>query len=621
MKKIFTLAAALFSAVAVFAQGQAPIATPDVRSVVDPQFAPFYHGVASGDPLSDRVILWTRVSDQTAPSVTVNWEIDTDTLFVNPINSGTATADSASDYCVKVDATGLQPNTYYYYRFTLGNRFSLIGRTRTLPVGDADSLRLVLMSCQSYEAGYYNAHAALVNRNDFDAVVFVGDYIYEYGAFGNVRPTEPNYEILSLSDYRIRHSIYKLDPNLRRCHQQYPWFCVWDDHEITNDGWFGGAENHTDGVEGNWVNRRAWALKTYFDWMPVRMPDPQNDPQRIYREFRWGNLGNILMLDTRFQARDVQTNATVANNDTNRTILGAQQREWLINQMDTSTCKWQILGNQVMMGRLRIFGQSINLDQWDGYPFDRQRVFDGIANGEVENVVVLTGDIHTGWAIDLPRNIANYDAQNGVGNVGVEFVCNSVTSGNAGLELLNTVGTGVVTSQNPPIKYVDLAGHGYVLVDFNKTRTQGDYYNAATIETDNNPAETLVQSWYTLDGENFLRQAQTPTVRATPNPYLAPFTPANPVGVNEQTGNLAFFGAYPNPVQNTLSTQFYLNSPAKVTFEAVDVLGKTVATRNVGYLGKGVQYTDFDLSTLPAGTYIFKVTADKEVFTKYIIKK
>ena len=247
---LLTLAFASLS-VGLFAQNGPSLQVPDTRASVDPQFAPFYHGVASGDPLTDRIIIWTRLSDFVGASTTVDWQMATDTTFTAIVNSGTANADSVNDYCVKVDVTGLLPDTYYYYRFQKDGRKSLIGRTHTLPVGDIDSVRFALMSCQSYEAGFYNAHASVVNRNDIDAVVFVGDYIYEYEGFGDNRTTEPPREILNLEDYRIRHSYYKLDTDLRRSMQNYPYICVWDDHEIANDGWVGGAENHTEVRKAN----------------------------------------------------------------------------------------------------------------------------------------------------------------------------------------------------------------------------------------------------------------------------------------------------------------------------------------------------------------------------------
>ena len=590
--------------------------TADVRADVDPAYAPFYHGVASGDPLADRVIIWTRVSDQTG-TVNLTWRMALDTAFTSVVANGNASTDSSKDFCVKVDVTGLQANTWYYYQFNMGTERSLIGRTRTLPVGDIDSLRFALMSCQDYEAGLYNAHANIVNRNDIDAVIFVGDYIYEYGAGSGDRAHEPDYEILNLDDYRTRHSQYKLDPDLRRAMQQYPWICVWDDHEIANNGWKDGAENHTPGAEGDWLVRRNDALKTYFDWMPVRKPDP-NAPERIYRNFRWGNLVDLMMLDTRFEGRDEQlSTGSPALTDTNRTILGVDQRNWMLNQMDTTTARWKILGQQVMVAPLRAFGQPVNLDQWDGYPADRDRLYNNIMDNNIQNVVVLTGDIHTAWANDLPLD--GYDENSGANSAGVEFVCSSVTSGNADLALLNTIGAPLIQSFNPHMKFIDVTSHGYTIIDINKTRTQGDFYATATL-SEPNPSMTFSEGWYVNNNERFLRQNNNPTVRVTPNPVLAPPLFADPTAINDNTADAVIFGLYPNPVQTQMVIQYYLYKNEPVTVQVFDMQGKVVFTEALGKHDKGLNFTQVDLTSLSAGSYVLALQMPSGVHKRFIVK-
>lgn len=618
MKKIYTIVLALFCAAATQAQNSAP-STVDTRASVDPLFAPFYHGVASGDPLSDRIIIWTRLSDYPTASETVNWEMALDTSFTQVIANGNATADSVNDYCVKVDVTGLLPNTYYYYRFKKDGRNSLTGRTHTLPVGDNDSVRFALMSCQSYEAGYYNAHASIVNRNDIDAVLFVGDYIYEYEGFGDNRPTEPEREITTLSDYRIRHSYYKLDADLRRSMQQFPYICVWDDHEIANDGWTGGAENHTEGTEGQWVNRRAWALKTYYDWMPVRMPDPTNEPQRIYRSFRYGNLIDLLMLDTRYEGRDEQVGIGQQNADTNRTILGPVQRNWLLNQLDTTTCQWKVLGQQVMMAPLKVFGQAVNMDQWDGYPADRNRVEKHVMDNNINNFVVLTGDIHTAWANDLPQDGVSYNSNTGAGSVGVEFVCSSVTSSNTELGQLNTVGSSTIKLLNPHMKYIDLANHGYTIIDINKNRTQGEFYAVAPITAPSMQA-SYSDGWYVNNNGRSLVHASTVTTRVPANPPLAPFTPNQTTGVKEEQTEAVIFGVYPNPAEGSMVVQYHLYKNQNVVMNVYDIQGKQVKSLSLGKRDKGLNYTELDLSALKAGTYVLSVQTETKAYKRFIVK-
>jgi alkaline phosphatase D len=619
MKKILLTLAFAATSIGLFAQEGPSLTLPDTRADVDPQFAPFYHGVASGDPLSDCVIIWTRLSDYVGASVPVSWQMATDTNFANIVNSGNANADSVNDYCVKVDVTGLLPNTYYYYRFQKDNRNSLIGRTHTLPVGDIDSVRFALMSCQSYEAGYYNAHASVVQRNDIDAVIFVGDYIYEYEGFGDIRSTEPPREILTLNDYRIRHSYYKLDTDLRRSMQNYPYICVWDDHEITNDGWQFGAENHTEGAEGQWANRRMWALKTYFDWMPVRQPDPQNDPERIYRTFRYGDLIELMMLDTRYEGRNEQVSVGQQNADTNRTILGTVQRDWLLNQMDATTARWKVLGQQVMMAPLRVAGQAVNMDQWDGYPADRDRVQDHVMANNINNFVVLTGDIHTAWANDLPQTGVNYNSNTGAGSVGVEFVCSSVTSGNAELALLNGVGVPVIKLLNPHMKYIDLVNHGYTIIDINKTRTQGDYYSVSDITVPSS-ASTFQDGYYCLENTRTLVQAPGASVRVDPNPPLAPALPANPVGVKEDATNAVIFGTFPNPMTTQLVIQYYMYKDQNVTMQIFDMQGKKVLDKNLGKRSIGLNYTDLDVTSLKAGTYVLAIQMPDKVYKRFVVK-
>ncbi len=618
MKKLYSIVFLMLCLATANAQSNNP-STVDTRASVDPLFAPFYHGVASGDPLSDRIIIWTRLSDYTGASVALNWEMALDTNFTQVVNNGTTTADSANDYCVKVDVTGLLPDTYYFYRFTKDNRRSLIGRTHTLPVGDNDSVRFALMSCQSYEAGYYNAHASVVNRNDIDAVIFVGDYIYEYDGTGTLRSAEPANEILTLEDYRIRHSYYKLDVDLRRSMQQYPYICVWDDHEIANDGWLNGAQNHTEGAEGQWANRRMWALKTYYDWMPVRQPDPQGDPERIYRNFRYGDLVDLLMLDTRYEGRDEQVSVGQQNADTNRTILGATQRNWLLNQMDTTTCQWKLLGQQVMMAPLRAFGQAVNMDQWDGYPVDRDRVLDRVIDSNISNLVVLTGDIHTAWANDLPQTGVTYNENTGAGSAGVEFVCSSVTSGNSELGQLNTIGAPAIKFLNPHMKFVDLANHGYTIIDINKQRAQGDFYSVSTIETQG--AQTnFNEGWYCLNGERHLQESNAAAVRVTPNPPLAPFMPDNPVSVKENEADAVVFGVYPNPSEGSTVVQYHLYNAQTVTMMVYDMQGKLVYNAALGKRDKGLNFTELDLSALKVGTYVLAIQTEGKAYKRFIVK-
>jgi alkaline phosphatase D len=304
MNRLITLFLCLTMAVAAKAQSFLLPSRPHVDSTL----APFFHGVASGDPLSDRIILWTRVTTDDV-SVGVDWQIATDTGFANVVNSGTVTTDTAIDHTVKVDATGLAAGTWYYYRFKAYNRYSATGRTRTSPTGNTDSLRFAVIACSNFQAGFFNVYHDIATRNDIDAVLHLGDYYYEYeaGGYGYINDTnrlhDPAHEALSLGDYRMRHSQYKLDPDLRYCHQQYPFITIWDDHETANNSWMGGAENHTPSTEGDWFTRKDAGRRAYFEWLPIREASAHNDSM-IHRTEHWGDLLDLIMVDTRYEGRD-----------------------------------------------------------------------------------------------------------------------------------------------------------------------------------------------------------------------------------------------------------------------------------------------------------------------------
>ncbi len=485
------------------------------RSVVDPIMIPFYHGVASGDPTAGAVMLWTKVTDASNPaSIDVAWEVATDVDFCNIVQQGVEQTDISRAYTVKIDVAGLMPDAVYYYRFYALGKYSIIGRTKTAPVGAVANARFAIVSCAEYENGYYNAYKEIANRNDLSAVIHLGDYIYEYGnggLAGTVRTADPSTEIISLSDYRTRHSHYKLDQDLRRMHQVYPMMSVWDDHEVANDGWYGGAQNH-DGGEGNWFDRKSVAIQAYNEWMPLRQPDPSDD-ERIYRSFNYGDLADIIMLDTRYEDRDEQPSSIFDSDydDPNYSILGTDQYNWLIGQLGASSAKWKVLGQQVMMAPLEIFGQPFNLDQWDGYPAERENLFNYVSSNNIDNLVVLTGDIHTAWANDLP--MSGYDDNTGANSAGVEFVTSSVTSPNFPFP----IGENLIQLANDHMKYVDLTSHGYMVMDLDHNRAHTEYYSLSTI-SDNSGTAIYENSLKANDGDNHLTGASGPL-------------PLNPIGI------------------------------------------------------------------------------------------
>lgn len=620
MKKAL-FAVSLFSGFSLWAQQPENPADYSTRSGFNPALAPFYHGVASGDPLSDRVILWTRITlDTPTDPVTVNWKIATDTGLASIVNSGTVNTGVSKDYTVKVDATGLQPNTWYYYGFSYGNQKSITGRTRTLPVGNVDSLRFAVVSCQDYQNGYYNAYNHMATRNDFDAVFHLGDFIYEYAANSSVgREHEPAVEIISLSDYRIRHSQYRLDADLRSAMQQYPFICIWDDHETTNNSYKDGAENHTPGTEGNWSDRTSYATNAYSEWMPIRLPEANNN-YKIYRRFTWGDLVDAYFLETRLLARDLQVagalvdinNATVL--DTNRRLLGPEQMEWLRSGFAGSTATWQLLAQQVMVAPLLfdLFGQKriINTDQWDGYVAERNRLFNHVQTENVENLVVLTGDIHTSWANDIP--LPNYS--NGTNSLGVEFVGTSITSENL-LDLPGAIG--LIQSSNPHIKWSDLDQHGYMITDMNQTRTQNDWYFVSTVAS----ADYTVscgKSYFVNQGQKSLTLAPGCVTQTRVFPPLAPVPVLN-ASIGEYD-NVLLFSVYPNPFIEQVVVQFHLMEQDDITLEVMDINGKKIYSSYLGKVEKGLQYAHFDGSKLAKGQYVILLKGNKKAAGKMLLK-
>ncbi len=594
-----------------------------LRTGARSDLAPFFHGVASGDPLMDKVIIWTRITTDSVDA-RVKWRIASDTGMVNVLDSGMVMTDASRDFTVKVDVPNLQPNTFYYYEFEAYNKYSLRGRTKTLPVGDVDSLRLAVVSCSNYAAGFFNAYDALTNRNDIDAVLHLGDYIYEYGdgQFGADRSLQPTTEILTLSDYRTRHSYYKLDEDLIRLHQQYPFITVWDDHETANDAWFGGAQNHDASSEGDWFDRKSFGIRAYNEWQPIRRPSAQ-DTQQIYRKFRFGDLIELYMLDTRLQAREEQNGI---DNNPARQLLGNQQLQWLVTGMDTSTARWRLLGQQVMMAPIKIPSLSFPFtpapfleDQWDGYPAERNRLYDSIQQNNIPNMVVLTGDIHSAWANDLP--LSGYNPSTGAGSIGVEFVVNSVTSANFPFPVPQSI----IQNFNNHIKFAELTDHGYMIVDVNKDRIQCDWYTLSTISsqtyTDNHTA-----SWYTNNGERFLRIAAG-EAPANPNHFTIP-APLDPrvrtiVGLQENANGMqtVLLGVYPNPFQQQITLHYNLETNCEVAFSLQDVTGKTVFNKIIGQQNAGVQRETFDTPQLPAGSYFLILKMGDKTHQRLLIKQ
>jgi alkaline phosphatase D len=528
-------------AAALAAMGLTPasfvLARESVAAPREPEV--FSHGVASGDPLSDRVILWTKLTPKSFDKeASVQWTIASDPNCTRVIRNGTFTTGVQRDFTVKVDATGLNPATTYYYRFEALGAHSPIGRTRTLPVGSVERLRFAVASCSNYPQGYFNAYARIAERHDLDFVLHLGDYIYEYelGYYSNpalagIRDVVPATEVVTLTDYRLRHALYKSDPDLQEVHRQHPFICAWDDHEFANDTYAGGAENHNrEKGEGDWRVRERSAIRAYQEYMPIR--SRSLDDAKTYRSFKFGSLADIVMLDTRFHGRtkqiEVEQGTELRADDRdllnpNRTLLGFDQERWLKRELSASKQRgaaWRLLGQQVMMAQLSLTkGETLrNADQWDGYAPARDRLFNHLLQQRIDNTVVLSADIHSSWCNDLtarPWDEGAYNPSTGKGAVGVEFIAPAVSSPGPIRDPVDAVNRAKTLPTNSPhIKYVEFLQRGYVLMDVTRKQTQGEIYHVPTVER-RERGESLAATFVTELGRSCLQRAASATAPRT----------------------------------------------------------------------------------------------------------
>ncbi|OEV09568.1 alkaline phosphatase D family protein [Streptomyces nanshensis] len=507
----------------------------------------FLHGVASGDPLPDGVLLWTRVtpSPEAVPGsgkggpTTVTWEVAEDEGFGKVVAHGTAKAEAASDHTVKADVRGLAADTAYWFRFSAGDVRSPAGRTRTAPAEDAatDNLRFGVVSCSHYEGGYFASYRHLAARTDLRAVLHLGDYIYEYGhdeylregqTKEAVRTAQPTHETITLADYRVRHAHHKLDPDCQAMHAAHAMIAMWDDHEIADDTWSGGADNHTPGEEGDWEDRRRAAHQAYFEWMPVR-PSIEGT---TYRRLRFGRLADLHLLDLR-SFRDEQASIGDGDviDDPDRTITGRKQLDWLKSGLSASTARWRMVGTSVMIAPVAFGsvpahllgplaellgipkeGLAVNVDQWDGYTDDRHELLTHLRDRRIENTVFLTGDIHMAFANDVPVKAATYPEEEAVAS---EFVVTSVTSDNlddilhVAPDTVSSVAEAAIKAANRHVRWLDMDSHGYGVLDLDAERAQMDYF-VLSDKKDRDATSEVRRSYRTLSGSQRVEKADDP---------------------------------------------------------------------------------------------------------------
>jgi alkaline phosphatase D len=426
----------------------------------------FTHGVASGEPAATSVLLWTRHAS--ANDSLLRAEVSESADFAKVVGGGEVLARGEADHCAKLTVNGLLPGRWYFYRFVAPDgSMSAVGRTRTLPEGETPAFTLALFSCSNLPFGHFNAYGHAAARGDIDMVVHVGDYLYEYpiGTYPNLKQAvperliAPDHEIVALADYRLRYAAYRSDPNLQRLHQLYPAITQWDDHELTNDAWMGGAENHQPDTEGEWTVRKAVAERVYREWMPV------SDAR--WRSYQIGDLATLFLPETRISGREqpfdldrmvaeasdpvaaLKRFAETGWRSADQQLLGAEQEAWLTGGIAASArrgTRWQLCAQQINMGSTFLppeaagwfppnlppefqrgiatakaaaaAGLPISMDTWDGYPAARERLLTAVQAAD-SDFVVLSGDSHNGWAFNLDQDGRR---------AGVEFAGHSVTS-------------------------------------------------------------------------------------------------------------------------------------------------------------------------------------------------
>ena len=481
-----------------------PLAAPRARATA-PVFGtnPFTLGVASGDPLPDGVVLWTRLAPDPLNGggmepvpVEVRWEVAADDAFSRIVQTGVATASPNLAHSVHVDVRGLEPGRPYVYRFLAGNEVSPVGRTRTAAALAAppDRLRFAVASCAHWEHGSFAAYRHLA-AEDLDLVVFLGDYLYDAAASEGSLPDDgapvrrhPEGAAVTLEDYRTRHALYKTDPDLQAAHAAVPWVATWDDHEVENN--YAADRSETGDPPDRFLAKRAAAYQAYYEHMPLRPESmPQGPDLRLYRRLTYGDLAEFSALDTRQYRTDQPCGAgaqprCAAALDPNATMLGPEQERWLLAGLDASTARWNVIAQQVMMAELDTQlgpGEKFATDIWDGYPAARNRILGHIMSRGIANPVVLTGDIHSTWVNDLKADFLEPDST----VVATEFVAPSITAFNPYARQLPFLLLG-----NPHVKYFD-ARHGYVRCELTADRWQTDICALETVADPAAPVATI----------------------------------------------------------------------------------------------------------------------------------
>ncbi|MCS7026706.1 MAG: alkaline phosphatase D family protein [Bryobacteraceae bacterium] len=473
---------------------------PVDRIAASPKFEknPFTLGVAAGDPAPDGFVIWTRLAPEPLAgggmpqqAVEVDWMVAEDENFSRGLRKGKALADPKLGHSIHVELQGLRPSYWYYYRFRAGKFESPVGRAKTAPTPSAspDQLRFAFASCQHYEAGFYTAYQHMAEE-DLDLVIHLGDYIYE-GGIGKKGVRQHNSaEILSLNDYRNRYALYKSDELLQRAHARFPWIVTWDDHEVDND--YAGEASEDDQPRAAFLERRANAYQAYYEHMPLRKQSlPSGSSLLLYRRIRFGRLAEFSVLDTRQYRSDQPCGGgraplCEAARDARQTMLGEQQEKWLYQGLAASGARWNVLAQQVMMAGVDLNpgpGELFSMDKWNGYVLERARLLSFLADQKISNPIVITGDIHSNWALNLHCDPERPESP----VVGAEFVGTSISSTGDGVDFPESIRE--ILSENPHVRFFN-AQRGYVRCSVKPSLWQADYRVVSMVTKPGAPIHT-----------------------------------------------------------------------------------------------------------------------------------
>jgi alkaline phosphatase D len=592
--------------------------------VANPNLKPFYHGVASGDPLEDRVIIWTRYTPESSieTSAVIQWEIASDLSFSAVLQTGSYTTDGEKDWTVKIDVADLLSGKTYYYRFRAPDgTYSLYGRTKTAPAASVSNLRFAVISCSSIFSGYFNAYKRIAERADLDAVIHLGDYIYDFVDQDEpirVRP-EDSLELITLKDFRDRHAYYHLDPDLRAAHQQHPFLIMWDNHDIS---W-----SKSDSISMPKYND---AIRAFYEWTPIRIPADRN---KLQRSLTYGNLAEIILTDVTFQRyKPFSPPGSNSNDDPNRKLWGDEQYAWLTNRLLTSASKWKIVGLQKQFGQWNLVGLPLGTSAGislagllsDGdvnqYHADRVRLLSFLREHSISNTIMVSGDLHMSFAMDLAENPFNpqyYNQYTGDKAVAVEFQPGSVTRVNLDEKTKGILPPSIVawltqiSSQiNIHHRFTDLTQHGYGLLDLREEKATGEFWFCNKLIPDNFQKMDAAYEVYQQVNHWNRQKITTPSIPLLLSSPLAPFE-SIPTSLYYKERLNATLVLYPNPADDIVTLNLSGLKPQPVTISLVDIGTGRLLKQIFKGIANTINEFEFSVSDLPESMVLILVESEE----------